>query len=172
MKNDVEFFNNWGKYKESVIRLLKVLRDQGWVEILRKRNTTVLALMQANEEVPQELIGIGAEVEYRTNLDIRFDVFWKAYPKKKNRGQARKAWNRIKPSPDLLAKIILAIKHHKQTVQWKKSGGQYIPHPSTWLNAEAWDDEMEDGISDIVGDLGFNPRSMSPKERKEILEAE
>ena len=24
---------------------------------------------------------------------------------------------------------------------WKKNGGQFIPHPSTWLNNRRWEDE-------------------------------
>ena len=39
--------------------------------------------------------------------------------------------------------MIKAVEAQKQTRQWKESGGQYIPYPSTWLNAESWQDEDE-----------------------------
>ena len=26
----------------------------------------------------------------------------------------------------------------------EKSNGQYIPHPSTWLNAKGWEDEIDE----------------------------
>ena len=35
----------------------------------------------------------------------------------------------------------------KTTEQWKKNNGQYIPYPSTWLNAKGWEDEISsDGL--------------------------
>ena len=38
--------------------------------------------------------------------------------------------------------LIDAIEKHKQSAQWQKDGGQYIPHPATWLNQQRWEDEM------------------------------
>ena len=34
--------------------------------------------------------------------------------------------------------------------QWKKDGGQFIPHPATWLNQEGWDDEPEIKIASVA----------------------
>jgi len=71
-----------------------------------------------------------------------FDLFWKAYPKKKSKGQAEKAWSKIKPDQTLLQTILKAIDQNKQSAQWQKDNGQYIPHPATWLNAKGWEDEI------------------------------
>ena len=30
----------------------------------------------------------------------------------------------------------------KQTEQWKKDNGKYVPYPATWLNQERWTDEI------------------------------
>jgi predicted transcriptional regulator len=70
-----------------------------------------------------------------------FAQFWKAYPKKKAKGSAEKAWNKIDSS--LLTTILEAIENQKQSPQWKKEGGQYIPYPATWLNSKSWEDEVE-----------------------------
>jgi hypothetical protein len=75
----------------------------------------------------------------------RFDVFWEAYPKKKSKGQAEKAWKKIKPSKQLLADIIAKIEEAKTSVEWQREGGQYIPYPATWLNAKGWEDEYTQG---------------------------
>lgn len=72
---------------------------------------------------------------------IGFDIFWKAYPKKKSKGAAEKWWKKNKPSKELLIKIIASIGKLKQTNDWRKDGGQFIPHPATWLNAKGWEDE-------------------------------
>lgn len=73
----------------------------------------------------------------------RFDEFWKCYPKKIGKGYARKIFLKFKPSRELLQKIIEKVTLLKETEQWKKDHGQFIPHPATWLNREGWDDEVE-----------------------------
>jgi hypothetical protein len=72
-----------------------------------------------------------------------FDEFWKEYPKKKSKGQAEKTWVKIKPDEQLFKAIMDGLKRAKTSVEWKKDGGQYIPYPSTWLNAKGWEDEYE-----------------------------
>lgn len=86
--------------------------------------------------------------ELRTqNSDVptteSFDVFWEAYPKKKAKAEAKKVWLRIKPSKELLNTILKAISAQKETSQWQKEGGQFIPYPASWLNKGCWDDEVE-----------------------------
>jgi hypothetical protein len=72
-----------------------------------------------------------------------FDTFWKSYPRKVAKGDARKAWvqtEKIRPSLDL---ILEAIENQKNTQQWIENGGIYIPYPATWLRQERWDDEVK-----------------------------
>ena len=69
-----------------------------------------------------------------------FDAFWTAYPRKIGRKAAQKAWERAKDKPEL-AVILSAVEVQKQSEQWCKDGGQYIPHPATWLNQGRWDDK-------------------------------
>jgi 2'-5' RNA ligase len=72
-----------------------------------------------------------------------FEIFWKAYPRRVAKAVARKAWiqtARIRPSLEELLKI---IETQCESEQWQKDGGQYIPHPATWLRGERWSDEME-----------------------------
>ena len=71
----------------------------------------------------------------------RFAEFWKAYPKKAGKEAARKAFMKVKPSADLLQRMLEAIKEQKASDQWKRGNGQYIPNPATWLNGGHWDDE-------------------------------
>lgn len=69
-----------------------------------------------------------------------FDEFWKAYPNKVGKDAARKAFDKRKPGKRLLADMLLALDSQKQSEQWRKQGGQFIPHPSTWLNEGRWQD--------------------------------
>lgn len=70
-----------------------------------------------------------------------FDQFWAAYPKKRSKGAARKAWDKLRVNPTMQAMILRAIERAKQSEDWQKDGGKYIPYPATWLNAEGWEDE-------------------------------
>lgn len=79
-------------------------------------------------------------------VDDGFDRFWAAYPKKVSKGQAKRAWSKLKPDADLLDRMLRAIAAAKAAETWRKEGGRYIPHPATWLNAEGWEDERESGF--------------------------
>ncbi len=75
----------------------------------------------------------------------RFDVFWDAYPRKSGKDAARKAFAKRHPSEALLTEMLAAIAKQKRTEQWTKNGGQFIPHPATWLNQGRWMDEVQPG---------------------------
>lgn len=79
--------------------------------------------------------------------DLLFDKFWNAYPRKVSKGNAEKWFTKNKPSEELVNEMIDKINLLKTTEQWKKNNGQYIPYPSTWLNAKGWEDEISsDGL--------------------------
>lgn len=69
----------------------------------------------------------------------RFDRFWKAYPVKAGKGEARKAWLKLKPSEELTNTMIKAVERaRREDDRWLNG---YIPNPATWLNQARWDDE-------------------------------
>ena len=74
---------------------------------------------------------------------VAFDKFWQLYPRKVGKGAAKKAWARLNPDDDLVRRILEAVSEQRDSVQWARDGGQYIPHPTTWLNQERWEDELE-----------------------------
>lgn len=76
----------------------------------------------------------------REETETLFDRFWAAYPKKVGKDAARKAFDKRKVSEDLLAEMLTAVQAQKGSEQWKREGGQFIPHPSTWLNEGRWQD--------------------------------
>lgn len=86
--------------------------------------------------------GAGTPANHSTT-STRFDEFWGAYPRKIGKAAARKVYQRLKPTADLHAKILTAIDTAKHSDQWTKDNGQFIPHPTTWLNQGRWDDELE-----------------------------
>ena len=79
----------------------------------------------------------------RVPAKSRFDEFYAAYPKKRNRGDAEKAWKRLKPDGEMADRIVAALKRAVSCPDWLKDGGQYIPYPASWLNAKGWEDELD-----------------------------
>jgi len=70
-----------------------------------------------------------------------FARFWAAYPKKRSKGQAEKAWVKLQPDEQLVETMLAAIERAKKSEEWRKENGRYIPYPATWLNAKGWEDE-------------------------------
>jgi uncharacterized protein YdaU (DUF1376 family) len=68
----------------------------------------------------------------------QFETFWKIYPKKVSKENAKKAWIKIKPNDDLIVKITKAVKDQKLSEREQ----QFIPHAATWLNNKRWEDEI------------------------------
>jgi len=79
-------------------------------------------------------------------VDAKFEIFWKAYPRKVGKGFAQKSFEKVKPDDALFATILKALERAKTSAQWTKDGGQYIPNPATWLNQRRWEDEPAQAV--------------------------
>ncbi len=75
----------------------------------------------------------------RRLADTAFEDFWLAYPRKVGKLAAKREWERIRPTPELIARIAKALEWQSET--WDDP--QYIPHPRTWLHQGRWDDEPD-----------------------------
>jgi uncharacterized protein YdaU (DUF1376 family) len=75
--------------------------------------------------------------------DAGFTAFWLRYPRKVGKGAAVRAWAKIRPGPALVADILAAVDGQRESWQWRRDNGQYVPHPATWLNERRWEDEPE-----------------------------
>ncbi|MGA3682506.1 helix-turn-helix domain-containing protein [Pseudomonas graminis] len=71
-----------------------------------------------------------------------FDRFYKLYPRKQKRQAAEQAWKKLAPDADVQQQIITALAKQSTSIDWLKSGGQFIPHPASWLNGKRWEDEL------------------------------
>ena len=80
--------------------------------------------------------------ENKKDISDRFDRFWAVYPRHIAKQDARKKFEKLNPDDELLAVMIQAVEKQKKSEQWTKDGGQFIPHPSTWLNQKRWEDEV------------------------------
>lgn len=70
-----------------------------------------------------------------------FDEFWNIYPRKVGKGAAWKAWQKAKGKPPVV-ELVQVIEQQKQSEQWQKENGRFIPNPATWLNQGRWADQL------------------------------
>ena len=74
-------------------------------------------------------------------VGLDFADFWSAYPRKVGKGDAFKAWVKIKPAAPLVARIVSAAVAQRSCPDWQREEGRFIPHAATWLNRQGWEDE-------------------------------
>lgn len=74
-------------------------------------------------------------------LEQDFENFWQEYPKKVGKKKACTSFLKLKK--DLLPIILEALKKQKSSAAWEENGGQFIPHPATWINGERWEDDVQ-----------------------------
>jgi len=74
-----------------------------------------------------------------------FKQFWELYPKKTGKGKAWEEWEKItvKKDENLVSTMQKVLNILKETDQWKKEKGQFIPLPATWLHQRRWEDEID-----------------------------
>ena len=70
-----------------------------------------------------------------------FELFWLKYPKKQDKKKAKEKFLRL--NSELFETIMYALDYQTQSKSWKEG---YIPYPTTWLNGERWDDEVEQSL--------------------------
>ena len=98
-----------------------------------------------------------------------FDDFWSLYPRKEAKGQARKTWEKLVKKKILTPTVQKFIVDHltiriQDDSAWVEGERRFIPHPSTWLNDERWDDEYE-----TLADKKPAPRSLKQMNDSELL---
>lgn len=79
--------------------------------------------------------------------DDGFDAFWALYPRKTNKKRARTTWRNLTAANRETAHAALT----DHVIYWShtKRPTDKIPHASTWLNGECWEDELP--ATDLVG---------------------
>ncbi len=69
-----------------------------------------------------------------------FEVFWGAYPRKTAKAEALKAWKLVTKTTDPRLIIESVVRYREDPNLPPPSEQQYIPHPSTWLRGQRWQD--------------------------------
>jgi hypothetical protein len=95
---------------------------------------------------------------------MSFDQFWSAYPNRKAKKDAEKAWSQVKGDHHIEA-ILQAIEKQSRSI-WAGEKAKFVPMPATWLRGERWQDEIAP-----VRTTSTQPRSSfeGPAIREQVL---
>lgn len=86
----------------------------------------------------------------------QFDAFWAAYPVRKAKKDAERAWKKIRA--ETVPSIMAGIERAKAGRQWREG---VIPNPATYLNGERWTD-------DVHADVPRTPQTRDEKTKAAI----
>jgi phage replication O-like protein O len=82
-----------------------------------------------------------AKTGLAADLQDRFERFYAAYPLKKSRGTAEKAFAKIRPDEELLGQMLGGLEKRRASGTWLDP--KFVPYPATWLKAQGWLDALE-----------------------------
>lgn len=116
---------------------LKKICTKNLIYVPRSMQNKTVHTNNPSEEVKKDTV----------NVESLFEEFWMHYPRHDSKkvsiakfSSIMKGMNHQKAIATLNA-MIKAIECSKNSEQWIKDKGKYIPMPSTWLNQRRWEDE-------------------------------
>lgn len=112
-------------------------------------NITKLSMVKSSKAITTS-----AEKTSHPNDTPAFQAFWQAYPRRIGKGAARTAFKKALKfaSTNDIIKGATEFAAHCEEMGTEK---QYIPHPSTWLNGERWEDDLESEKTETKKTIGW-----------------
>ena len=162
------FADLYGVSKKSISNWVTTLAKRGYISVEMKYKEGTAEILDRYIRIVPE----GIEKNFHTPMEEKvkdnntgfnntfnntlediypFEAFWSAYPKKKAKEAAKKAWAKLKPDESLGKTIIQAVIESAKTKDWKKENGKYIPYPATYLNGKRWEDERNESNGQNTG---------------------
>ncbi len=95
-------------------------------------------LHKENETSPSVYVSVSDRRTSSEKITDEFEIWYSAYPRHKSRGDALKAYRKVRKTVDaevLLVGAKAAARKYAGTDQ------QFTPYPASWLNGEEWKDE-------------------------------
>ena len=135
------------KINESKIqRILKLFENCQQIEQQTNNLCRVISILKWDDYQQSNIQLNNERTLYNNTKNIKniyidqFNEFWNVYNKKVSKPKAITAYNRALKKVDHKT-IMDALK--KQKKLWEGKDKAYIKHPTTWLNQECWEDEIE-----------------------------
>lgn len=109
----------------------------GWVEFALPRE-------QASQ-VGRFLVDAFAKPRQSPEVDTAagFEGFWAIYPKRTGKANALNSWRR-RGCAHHIEQIMAHVQRMRDTEDWTKERGKYVPLAATYINQRRWDDDEAD----------------------------
>ena len=132
-------------FKEKIfVQNAQIQAKQDQVLVEQKLEADRLEKQKAEQEAKANLEAKAkAKAESESQLLKKFELFWSAYPNKKSKKTAFEKFKRIDFKKTSFESIMISLEKQKQSDDWTKNGGQYVPMPQTWIFNERWTDEIQ-----------------------------
>jgi len=83
------------------------------------------------------------------DAEREFDEWYSAYPRKRGKGQAQKAYRAARKKTDAET-LLTSLRQQRGSLVAR--GSEFVPYPATWLNGERWADEPDGTAAPSAGD--------------------
>lgn len=98
---------------------------------------------QANTK---DIITKEIDIKERNTYSSSFEEFWELYPRQVEKKDAFKAFEKLMKDGVSLDDILLATKNYAEYLLTENTELKYIKHPTTFLNADRWQDWLDPEI--------------------------
>ena len=82
-----------------------------------------------------------SEIEVLDQKEMWFESFWEIYPKHQDKKKAKQKFLKLCTDKKKYQEIMQGLRNVLPV--WAKKDTKYIPMPTTWLNGERWNDEVD-----------------------------
>lgn len=77
--------------------------------------------------------------EEDVDVEGAFERFWEEYPKKADETAAKVEFRRAAADRETVDEIMKALKMQKNSEEWTRENGRFIPRASAWLSRRDWE---------------------------------
>ena len=88
-----------------------------------------------------------SEIEVLNQKEMWFESFWEIYPKHQDKKKAKQKFLKLCTNEKEYKAIMDGLRNVLPV--WAKKDTKYIPMPTTWLNGERWNDEVNVNLYEL-----------------------
>tara|TARA_R110000868_G_scaffold411073_1_gene701706 strand:+ start:1664 stop:2545 length:882 start_codon:yes stop_codon:yes gene_type:complete len=90
-----------------------------------------------------------------------FQTFWDHYPRKQDKANAIKEWQKLAPDIETQRAISAGLGNAINSADWQKENGKFIPYACRWIKYRRWEDEQPTAKT-----LGYDPKVLAMLRQK------
>src|SRR5688572_14923735 len=89
----------------------------------------------------------------QTKSSIKFDEFYREFPRKKKPGDAEKAWKQMLGQGYDPRDIMEGLRRNLPDMLKKEA--KYVPYPASWLRGKEWMNQPDSGFTPVMNETDW-----------------